>query len=401
MAMARAGTLNFAGWPLRLFFGVLKIFQEQLTRGDSLTSEQAGCAVEHLADEKIAAELKAEFLTALAHKGETVEEIAAFASALRAKTIEPPIDSQTRAQEILDVCGTGGDHLNTFNISTTVAIVAASAGVFVAKHGNRAITSQSGSADVLEALGIKIDLPPEDAASSLREKKFAFFFAPKYHPAFKHIAPARKLCAERGQRTIFNFLGPLLNPARPSAQLIGVPRPQLCEPMARVLQSLGVRRGMVVSGKIGRSMLNIECSMFEKEKQTFNIQHPTSNVQASLSSAPEKFLDELSTLGENSLAEFYQERGFSISTLSPENFPLQPATLDDLKGGDRNANAEIIRRILRGEERGPKRDAVLLNAAAALLVAGKTKSLSDGWDFAAGLIDGGQAAAKLKELSAK
>ena len=270
------------------------------------------------------------------------------------------------AREILDIVGTGGDRLGTFNISTTVAIVCAAAGVTVAKHGNRAVTSQAGSADVLEALGIRIDLTPAEAAArSLRENNFAFFFAPNYHPAFKHIAPARKLCAERGQRTIFNFLGPLLNPARPSAMLVGVPRPELCEPLARVLQSLGVRRGMVVCGKVSGA----------------------------------GFLDELSTLGENTIAEFYQERGFTTSVLSPEKFPLQPATLDDLLGGDKFQNAEITRRILRGDERGPKRDAVLLNAGAALFVAGKTKSLAEGWDLAGETIDSGQADAKLAELA--
>src|SRR5439155_7462405 len=188
----------------------------------------------------------------LASKGETTEEIAAFACELRAKSIKPPLDLETRSREILDVCGTGGDRLNTFNISTTVALICAAAGVTVAKHGNRAITSQAGSADVLEALGIRIDLAPAEAAASLRERHFAFFFAPHYHPAFKQIAPARKLCADRGQRTIFNFLGPLLNPARPSAQLIGVPRPELCEPVARVLESLGPRRGWVGCGEVAR-----------------------------------------------------------------------------------------------------------------------------------------------------
>jgi len=223
---------------------------------------------------------------------------------------------------------------------------------------------------VLEALGIRIDLTPEAAARSLREKNFAFFFAPNFHPAFKHIAPARKLCAERGQRTIFNFLGPLLNPARPSAMLVGVPRAELCEPLARVLQSLGVRRGMVVTGKIG-------------------------NRQSAIGNS----IDELSTLGENTIAEFYQERGFTTSVLSPEEFPLQPATLDDLLGGDKFQNAEITRRILRGDERGPKRDAVLLNAGAALFVAGKTKSLAEGWDLAGEKIDSGQADGKLAELA--
>ncbi len=240
----------------------------------------------------------------------------------------------------------------------------------VAKHGNRAVTSQAGSADVLEALGVRIDLTPEEAARSLHERNFAFFFAQKYHPAFKNIAPARKLCAERGQRTIFNLLGPLLNPARPSAMLAGVPRPDLCEPLARVLQSLGVRRAMVVAGKIGN-----------RKTESGN------------------FLDELSTLGENTVAEFYQERGFAVSILSPEQFPLPPAGLPDLLGGDKNQNAGIVRRILAGDERGPKRDAVLLNAGAALFIAGKTKSLMEGWTLAAETIDGGKAEAKLAELA--
>jgi anthranilate phosphoribosyltransferase len=319
-----------------------------------------------LTDEDLAAGTKAEFLTALAQKGETTAEIAAFARELRARAVEPPLDAATRAREILDVCGTGGDRLNTFNISTTVAIVAASAGIAVAKHGNRAITSQAGSADVLEALGVRIDLSPVEAARCLRERGFAFFFAPNYHPAFRHIGPARKLCAERGQRTIFNFLGPLLNPARPSAQLVGVPRPQLCEPLARVLQALGVRRGIVVSGHVGEG---------------------------------EPCLDEFSTLGENAVAEFYQDRGFATSVLDLENFPIQPAMLADLAGGDREANARIVRDILSGRERGPKRDAVLLNSAAALFVAGHSRSLTEGWDEAARLIDSGAAAAKLKELA--
>jgi anthranilate phosphoribosyltransferase len=280
----------------------------------------------------------------------------------------PPIDAATRAREILDVCGTGGDQLNTFNISTTVAIICAAAGIAVAKHGNRAITSQAGSADVLEALGIKVDLPPAEAARSLRERNFAFFFAPNYHPTFKHIAAARKLCAERGQRTIFNFLGPLLNPARPSAQLVGVSKPELCEPLAHVLQSLGVRRGMVVSGKV---------------------QSPSEA----------RSLDELSTLGDNTIAEFYQERGFTTSILETDHFPLQPASLADLAGGNREANAEIIRQILRGDDRGSKRDAVLLNAAAALFVANRVQSLSEGWELAVGLIDGGEARKKLLELT--
>ena len=342
---------------------MLEDFTNDLVSNCDLSEEQIRAAVELLVEEKIAPADKADFLSALAKKGETVSEIAAFARALREKSVVPPLDSETRAREILDVVGTGGDRLNTFNISTTVAILCAAAGVPVAKHGNRAITSSVGSADVIEALGIRADLTPAEAARSLREHNFAFFFAPNYHPTFKHIAPARKLCAERGQRTIFNILGPLLNPARPSASLVGVPHPELCEPMAKVLQTLGVRRAMVVSGR-----------------------------------TPNGNLDELSTLSVNTVAEFYQERGFAVSTLSPENFPLQPATLADLRGGDKLVNAEIVRRVLRGDERGPKRDAVLLNAAAALFVASKTRSLAEGWELASQTIDSGAAGKKLAEL---
>lgn len=343
---------------------MLETLTRQLAARESLTAGQAADAVEHLTDEAVAADLKADFLIALAVKGETPEEIAAFASALREKSVPPPLDAETRAREILDVVGTGGDRLSTFNISTTAAILCAAAGVIVAKHGNRAVTSSVGSADVIEALGIRVDLSPMEAAHALRDHGFAFFFAPNFHPAFKNIAPARKLCAARGRRTIFNILGPLLNPARPSAHLVGVPRPELCEPMARALQALGARRGMVVCGQ-----------------------------------ADGKHLDELSSLGPTQVAEFYQERGFSTSVLSPENFPLQPAALADLHGGDKLVNAEIIRRILRGDERGPKRDAVLLNAGAALFVAGKTKSLAAGWELAGETIDGGRAQAKLAELA--
>jgi anthranilate phosphoribosyltransferase len=349
---------------------VLEKFILDLTAARHLSDEQIRLAVEQLADESVPTSTKADFLCQLALKGETVGEIAAFAQALRDKAIAPPLDPAWRnGREILDVCGTGGDRLNTFNISTTVAIVCAAANVPVAKHGNRAITSQAGSADVLEALGVRIDLSPAEAARSLREHNFVFLFAPNYHPAFKYIGPARKMCAERGQRTIFNFLGPLLNPARPSAQLVGVPRPELCEPLAHVLQSLGVRRGMVVSGKVSNS------------------------------NEPARYLDELSVLGENALAEFYQERGFAASVLSLESFPLQPVVVADLAGSSPQVNAEIVRRILKGDERGPKRDAVLLNSAAALFVANRVRSLNEGWDLAAELIDGGQAMKQLNVLA--
>ncbi len=343
---------------------MLASLTKQLVAGQNLSVGEIQFAIERLIDETISAGVKADFLIALAQKGETPAEIAAFAAALREKSVPLPLAAETRDREILDIVGTGGDRLSTFNISTTAAILCAAADVTVAKHGNRAVTSSVGSADVIEALGIKVNLSPADAARELQEKNFAFLFAPNFHPAFKHVAAARKLCAERNQRTIFNILGPLLNPARPSASLVGVPRPELCVPMAHALQLLGGRRGMVVCGV-----------------------------------AEGKYLDELSSLGRTHLAEFYHERGFTQSQLSPENFPLQPATLADLHGGDKLANAEIIRRILRGAERGPQRDAVLLNAGAGLFVAGKVKSLAEGWELAGETIDSGRASAKLAELA--
>ena len=347
---------------------MLEELTKQLAAGHSLEDEQVKQAVARLVDDGVPVAAKADFLAQLARNGETTAEITAFARELRARAVTPVIDPGIRAGEILDVVGTGGDRLSTFNISTTVALVAAAAGVVVAKHGNRASTSPIGSADVMEALNIPFDLGPEEIGRALKVHGFAFFFAPKYHPAFKHIIPARKLCAERGQTTIFNYLGPLLNPAQPTAMLIGVPRPQLCEPFARVLQSLGVRRAMVVCGAVPGQGEAVH------------------------------YLDELSPLGPTSIAEFYQERALACSTMPIESFPLQLAELADLRGGDRVINASIIRRVLQGEERGPKRDAVLLNAAAALFVAGRARSLVEGWEVAAETIDSGKAGAKLAEL---
>jgi anthranilate phosphoribosyltransferase len=340
----------------------------QLAESQPLTDEQVSQAVECLTSEALSAATKADFLISLALKGETIEEITAFARALSTKAVRPQLDEQNDHQELLDVVGTGGDRLSTFNISTTVALLAAAAGVPVAKHGNRASTSTIGSADVMEALGIPFDFGPVEAARCLREHGFVFFFAPKYHPAFRHITPARKLCAEQGKATIFNVLGPLLNPARPTAMLVGVPRPQLCEPIARVLQSLGVRRAMVVCGAVpGETGV--------------------------------RYLDELSTLGPSTIAEFYHERGLAVSELELELFPVQPASLADLRGGDREINASIIRRVLGGAERGPKRDAVLLNAAAALFVAGHATNLLQGWQQAVDVIDSGRAWRKFNELT--
>lgn len=332
---------------------------QRLRDGHHLSQGEVAAAVELLASPNATPEAKADFLTALANKGETTSELAAFASELRKRSIAVPLAPETRAGVILDVCGTGGDRLNTFNISTAVALLCAAAGVAVAKHGNRAITSQSGSADVLEALGIRVDLTPTEAADSLRAHNFAFFFAPKYHPAFQHIGPARKLCADRGQRTIFNIMGPLLNPARPTVQLVGVPRPQFCAPVAAVLKELGLQRAMVVCGQAG-----------------------------------EAHLDELSTLGPSCAATFD-----GATTIDATDLGINLAKLEDLRGGDKNTSAQIIRDIFAGRERGPKRDAVLLNAGAALHLSGKADSIAEGVKLAAQTIDSGAVAAKLQTLS--
>jgi anthranilate phosphoribosyltransferase len=351
---------------------------ENLTKhaaaGRELTPAEIHGAVECLTDPELNIAAKAEFLSALAQRGETVQEIASFAGELRQRSVAVPPDPATRDEVVLDMCGTGGDRMHTFNISTAASLLVAAAGVRVAKHGNRAITSRAGSADVLEALGIPIHLEPEAVARTLREHHFAFLFAPSYHPAFKHLAPARKLCADRGQRTVFNLLGPLLNPARPSVQLVGVPHPQWCDRIGHVLQALGLRRAMVVSGHVAR-------------------------LDAGQEAAPAGgYLDELSLLGVNTIAEFHQPQAFSVSQLDPGLFPHQPARFSDLRGGDSAANASIIRAILDGTDRGPRRDAVLLNAAAGLLLAGRADSMLEGWHTAADVIDTGAARTTLERL---
>lgn len=351
---------------------MLEQLLSHVRQGSNLDPQQVCDAVKILADPAQPVEGKADFLAALASKGETPEEIAVFAAELRALSIPVTVPESLRTRGVLDVCGTGGDQLHTFNISTTVALVTAAAGVCVAKHGNRAITSKAGAADVLEALGVRIDLTPAEVASWLEQHHFAFIFAPGFHPAFQHIGPARRLCAERGQRTLFNFMGPLLNPARPDAQLLGVSNPRYCLPLARVLQSIGVRRGMVVSGE----------------------------VPASAEGEATRHMDEWSILGETTVAEFYQDRAMSETVVDISEFSMNSGCLADLKGGDREENARMLRSILRGDDRGARRDAVLLNAGAALFVAGRVRSMTEGLDLAAETIDNGRACAKLEELVA-
>ncbi len=317
-----------------------------------------------LLDQSVADEAKAGFLTALARKGETAEEIAAFALELRARAIDPQIDASKFGGRVLDIVGTGADMANTFNISSCTMFVAAAAGIAVAKHGNRAITSKCGSADVLAALGANIELPPDAARRCLEEAGVTFYFAPLYHPAFKAIAPVRKKLAERKQRTIFNILGPLVNPARPTHQLVGVFDRALVAKLAEVLRLLGLKHALVVHGD---------------------------------------GLDEISTIGVNTVGEVWPdrveltERDFRVP---PTLWRGMPVKLEELAGGDPSTNAVIVRDILAGKDRGPKRDIVLLNAAAALVVAEIVNRFEEGWTRAAELIDSGAAAEKLARFVA-
>jgi len=331
----------------------------QLRAGRDLSRQEVAAAVAALLDDNVGEEAKADFLTLLAQKGETADEIAAFALELRARSLDPQLPG-----ELLDVVGTGADRAQTFNISTCVMFIAAAAGVTVAKHGNRAITSQCGSADALAALGANIELPPDAARRCLEESGLTFLFAPLYHPAFKKIAPVRRKLADRKQRTVFNLLGPLVNPARPTHQVIGVCDRGLVTKYAGALRRLGLKHAMVVHGD---------------------------------------GLDEFTTLGPNYVAELWGER-IEISEKAfpyqPSDLPISAPTRRDLAGGDPATNAQIIRNVLAGQDRGPKRDIVLLNAAAALVTAERVADFPSGWMLAAELIDSGAATAKLEAFVA-
>jgi anthranilate phosphoribosyltransferase len=332
--------------------------RQSLTRGEAcavMTEVLAG----RCSDAQIAA-----LLVALHMKGETVEEIVGFAEAIRAAAA--PLDlhanavldaSGTGRDALVDTCGTGGDTSGTFNISTATAFVVAGAGVRVAKHGNRSITSKCGSADVMEALGVNINLPPPQIAACLEEVGIAFLFAPALHSAMKHVQTARR---ELHLRTVFNLLGPLTNPAHATCQVVGVYSADLVEKLAEALSMLGLRRALVVHGSDG--------------------------------------LDEITITAATRIAEVRdgQVRSYEVT---PEEFGLQRATLEDIAGGDATLNAKLIREVLSGEK-SPRRDVVLLNAAAALVAAGRADHLRDTLPLAAHAIDSGAAQEKLEALTA-
>ena len=291
------------------------------------------------------------YLTALSLKGETIDEITASAAGMRAHCVKLLHD-----MDVLEIVGTGGDGANSFNISTTSALVIAAGGVPVAKHGNRAASSKSGAADVLEALGVKITVSPEESARILKKINICFLFAQNYHFAMKYVAPIRK---ELGIRTVFNILGPLSNPAGANMELMGVYDETLVEPLAQVMAKLGVVKGMVVYGQ---------------DK-----------------------LDEISMSAPTTVCEI-RDGWFQSYQIRPEQFGYNSCAKEELAGGTPEENAQITRDILEGREKGPKRQAVCLNAGASLYITGKAKTIEEGVRMAESLIDSGAAVKKLEEF---
>lgn len=332
--------------------------------GLELSPREVDVAAEMLLDEKIDDTKKANFLKALTAKGETPAELAGFVIAFLEKALDPGLSNIEFEGPTIDVCGTGGDNLHLFNVSTTSMFVIAAGGATVIKHGNRGVTSKSGSADVLEALGINIELPQDALVNSLKTAGVGFLFAPKYHPAFKAVVNVRKALAKEGVRTMFNLIGPLLNPARPECQLIGVCDPELDSVFAEILQRLGRDSAWVVHGM----------------------------------TADGKPIDEVSLSGKTRICKSGSYQSIVDEEISPEDFDIPVCKEEDLRGGDAQENAKILTDILSGKEKGPKRDMVLLNAAAGLACAGLADDMEDGIKQSANLIDSGNALDRLHKM---
>ena len=343
---------------------ITEVLHRLANHRQSLSREEAHAVMTEVLTGQCTDAQIAAFLVALHMKGETVEEIVGFAEAIRAAATPLALHgnsvldaSGTGRDALVDTCGTGGDTSGTFNISTATALVAAGAGVRVAKHGNRSVTSKCGSADVMEALGVNITLPPVRIAACLEEVGIAFLFAPAMHSAMKYVQPARR---ELRLRTVFNLLGPLTNPARATCQVVGVYSADLVEKLAEALSMLGLRRALVVHGSDG--------------------------------------LDEITITGPTRVGEVREGRVHSYE-ITPEDCGLGRAALDDISGGDATLNAELIREVLEGKK-SARRDVVLLNAAAALVAAGRADHLRDAVPLAAKAIDTGAASEKLRALVA-
>lgn len=331
-----------------------------------LTPREIDVASEMLLDLSVSDQKKARFLRALSEKGETVAEIAGFVEAFLDRAVDPGISHMEFDGPTIDVCGTGGDQLNLFNVSTTSMFVIAAGGGVVVKHGNRGITSKSGGADVLEALGIDIQLPPDAFRSCLQKAGIGFLFAPMYHPAFKAVVGVRKLLAKEGVRTIFNLIGPLLNPGRPECQLVGVCDPDLDSEFADILGRLGRDSAWVVHGMTA-------------------------------SGDP---VDEVSLLGSTRICKSGRYQSMVDEEVTPSDFGFKACSIDDLRGGDAVENARILTEILSGRETGPKRQMVQLNAGAGLACAGLADTMEEGVRLAGNLINSGEAMAKLQALQA-
>lgn len=324
---------------------------EKVVSKEDLTYDEAYTVMNEIMNGETSQVQNAAYLAALSTKSakaETIDEISGSAAAMRDHALQVEHDL-----DVLEIVGTGGDHAGSINISTTAAFLIAAAGIKVAKHGNRAASSKSGAADCLEALGINISLSPEKCVELLKEINICFFFAQKYHASMKYVGAVRK---ELGIRTVFNILGPLTNPAHPKTMLLGVYDEYLLDPLAQVLMSLGVKRGMVIYGQ--------DC------------------------------LDELSMSAPTSVCEF-KDGWFKRYVIQPEDFGFTRCRKEDIKGGTPEENAAITRAILSGKEQGPKRDIVLLNAGAAIYLGGKAASIADGIDCARALIESGAGLAKV------
>lgn len=330
---------------------MLKEVLNQVVGGENLSRQEAQASMQAIMTGQASESQIGGLLTALRIKGETSEEIAGFAETMRSHTVKV----ECLQSDLLDTCGTGGDRKGTFNISTTVAFVVAGAGASVAKHGNHSVSSSSGSADVLKALGVRIDLPAQNIASVIEDARIAFLYAPTFHPAMKYAGKPRR---ELGFRTVFNVLGPLTNPLAAERQLMGVYDRSLTQKLAEVLLRLNTRRAMVVHGLDG--------------------------------------LDEISTTAPTQVSEVVNGKILSY-LIDPTEYGLPIAALDDISGGTPEQNADIVLGILQGN-RGARRDLVLLNAAAALVVADKAENIREGMVLAAQSIDSGAAQAKLDRM---
>ena len=331
---------------------VLDALIEQLRNGADLAAVQSEEAAKALASADISADFKEAFLITLAEKGETAVEVAAFANVFRNLAKDPGVSAY--AERAIDIVGTGGDHSGSFNISTTVCFILAAAGVTVLKHGNRAITSKSGSADLLEAIGINLEADKITIQRSLEVLNFCFFFAPAYHPAFREIVPVRKALAARGQRSIFNIVAPLINPGRPVYQLLGVFAEKWVEPLAEALQTLGLKRGLVVHGIVGGG----------------------------------KVMDELTCAGENRVAGVGELRQTN-KVWNPIDFGFESCEFSDFAGGSTEENLALLNEMLDGGGRPGLINSILWNAGTALWIAGIAKDPQEGIEQARKLFLGG------------